>query len=111
MALREAAAPADGDSRAIRAEPRTVPPAGSASRTSDPRDGMPSVNEVVPPSATLAADQRVKSRIAKGAPVLHLAFGEAGLPVPAVVVEQLAAAARQNSYGTVAGSPLMRTAG
>jgi aspartate aminotransferase len=71
---------------------------------------MPTVNEVVPPSATLAADQRVKSRIAAGAPVLHLAFGEAGLPVPAVVVEQLAAAARQNSYGTVAGSPLMRTA-
>src|SRR3954453_5563056 len=71
---------------------------------------MPSVNPVGPPSATLAADQRVRSRIDSGAPVLHLAFGEAGLPVPAGVVEQLAAAARQNSYGTVAGSPLMRTA-
>jgi aspartate aminotransferase len=68
------------------------------------------VNAVVPPSATLAADQRVRARIAGGAPVLHLAFGEAGLPVPAGVVEQLAAAGRHNAYGTVAGSPPMRTA-
>jgi aspartate aminotransferase len=76
----------------------------------DQRDGMPTVKAVVPASATLAADQRVRSRIDGGAPVLHLAFGEAGLPVPAGVVEQLAAAARQNAYGPVAGSPLMRTA-
>jgi aspartate aminotransferase len=68
------------------------------------------VNAVVEPSATLAADQRVRARIEAGAPVLHLAFGEAGLPVPAGVVEQLAAAGRHNSYGAVAGSPLMRTA-
>ena len=68
------------------------------------------VNEVVPPSATLAADQRVRQRIEGGAPILHLAFGEAGLPVPASVAEQLAAAARENAYGTVAGSPRMRTA-
>jgi aspartate aminotransferase len=68
------------------------------------------VNAVVEPSATLAADQRVRARIEAGAPVLHLAFGEAGLPVPAGVVEQLAAAGRHNSYGTVAGSPLMRRA-
>src|SRR5262245_27057240 len=68
------------------------------------------VNAVVPPSATLAADQRVRARIEGGAPVLHLAFGEAGLPVPAGVIEQLAAAAHHNAYGPVAGSPRMRTA-
>jgi aspartate aminotransferase len=68
------------------------------------------VNELVPPSATLAADQRVRQRIEDGAAVLHLAFGEAGLPVPAAVAERLAAAARDNAYGTVAGSPLMRAA-
>jgi aspartate aminotransferase len=71
---------------------------------------LPTVNAVVPPSATLAADQRARSRIDGGAPVLHLAFGEAGLPVPDGVLEQLAAAARHNAYGPVAGSPLMRTA-
>jgi aspartate aminotransferase len=68
------------------------------------------VNALVPPSATLAADQRVRQRIEGGAPILHLAFGEAGLPVPAGVLEQLAAAGRDNAYGTVAGSPVMRTA-
>jgi aspartate aminotransferase len=52
----------------------------------------------------------VRERIERGAPVLHLAFGEAGLPVPAAVAEQLAVAARDNAYGTVAGSPRMRTA-
>ena len=36
-----------------------------------------------PPSATLATNERVQARLAAGAPVLHLAFGEAGLPDPA----------------------------
>ena len=63
-----------------------------------------------PPSPTLAANERVQARIAAGAPVLHLAFGEAGLPVLPGVADRLAAAAGANSYGPVAGSPAVREA-
>jgi aspartate aminotransferase len=63
-----------------------------------------------PPSATLAANERVQARLAAGAPVLHLAFGEAGLPVLPSVAERLGAGARQNGYGPVAGSPAVRRA-
>ena len=58
-----------------------------------------------PPSPTLATNERVQARIAAGAPVLHLAFGEAGLPVLPSVAERLGAAAGANGYGPVAGSP------
>ena len=64
----------------------------------------------VPPSPTLAADQRMRERIAAGRPVVHLAFGEAGLPVPESVREVLARASVQNSYGSVAGSAAARAA-
>jgi aspartate aminotransferase len=63
-----------------------------------------------PPSATLATNERVQTRIAAGAPVLHLGFGEAGLPVLASVAERLGAAAVANGYGPVAGSPAVREA-
>jgi aspartate aminotransferase len=63
-----------------------------------------------PPSATLAANERVRARIAAGVPVLHLAFGEAGLPVLPSVAERLGAAARENGYGPVAGSAAVREA-
>jgi aspartate aminotransferase len=63
-----------------------------------------------PPSATLATNERVQARIAAGRPVLHLAFGEAGLPVLPGVAERLAAAAGENGYGPVAGSPAVREA-
>jgi aspartate aminotransferase len=63
-----------------------------------------------PPSATLAANERVRARIAAGAPVLHLAFGEAGLPVLPTVAERLGAAAGENGYGPVAGSLAVREA-
>ena len=63
-----------------------------------------------PPSPTLATNERVQARIAAGAPVLHLAFGEAGLPVLPSVAERLGAAAGANGYGPVAGSPAMREA-
>lgn len=62
------------------------------------------------PSATLAGDQRIRERIAAGEPILHLAFGEAGLPVPADVLEALARAASQNAYGPVAGTAPAREA-
>jgi aspartate aminotransferase len=64
----------------------------------------------VPPSATLAANERARERLDAGRPVLHLAFGEAGLPVLPSVAERLAVAATQNGYGSVAGSPRMRVA-
>jgi aspartate aminotransferase len=63
-----------------------------------------------PPSATLATNERVQARLAAGAPVLHLAFGEAGLPVLPSVAERLGAAAGENGYGPVAGSPAVREA-
>ena len=70
---------------------------------------MPSL-AAPPPSATLATNERVQARIAAGAPVLHLGFGEAGLPVLPSVAERLGAAAGANGYGPVAGSPAVREA-
>ena len=64
----------------------------------------------VEPSATLAANERIRARIAAGAPVLHLAFGEAGLPVHSALADVLARAAPVNAYGPVAGSPAARQA-
>ena len=64
----------------------------------------PRVLDRVPPSPTLAADQRMRERIAAGRPVIHLAFGEAGLPVPDAVRDVLARASVHNAYGSVAGS-------
>ncbi len=61
-------------------------------------------------SATLAANERVRRRIAEGARVLHMAFGEAGLPVHPAVAEALARGAADNAYGPVAGSPALREA-
>ena len=64
----------------------------------------------VPPSPTLAANERVQAKLAAGEPVLHLAFGEAGLPVLPAVAERLAEGAGRNGYGPVAGSPAAREA-
>jgi aspartate aminotransferase len=64
----------------------------------------------VRPSATLAADARVRQKIAAGEDVLHLAFGEAGLPVLPAVAEALARGAGDNRYGAVAGSAEARSA-
>src|SRR3954465_10544490 len=63
-----------------------------------------------PPSPTLATNERVQARIAAGAPVLHLAFGEAGLPVLPGVAARLGGAGGANGYGPVAGSPAVREA-
>lgn len=61
-------------------------------------------------SATLAIDERVRARLAAGERIVHLGFGEAGLPVPEFVREQLARAAGANAYGPVAGAPAVREA-
>ena len=68
------------------------------------------IASAIPPSPTLAANERVQAKLRAGDPVLHLAFGEAGLPVLPSVAAALASAAGHNGYGSVAGSPLMRTA-
>ena len=65
---------------------------------------------VLSQSPTLAANERVQAKLAAGEDVLHLAFGEAGLPVLPAVAERLAEGAGRNSYGSVAGSAEAREA-
>ncbi|HUA70411.1 MAG TPA: pyridoxal phosphate-dependent aminotransferase [Solirubrobacteraceae bacterium] len=69
-----------------------------------------SITNLVSPSATLAVNERIRRLIDAGQPILHLAFGEAGLPVPDEVVDALTRGAPDNGYGPVAGSPRARTA-
>lgn len=61
-------------------------------------------------SATLAINETLRARRAAGERVLHLGFGEAGLPVPESVAVVLAGAARRNGYGPVVGSVEAREA-
>jgi len=68
------------------------------------------IDRPVPPSATLAINERIEGRIRDGADVLHLAFGEAQFPLLPSVVEALDRAVRRTSYGPVAGSVEARTA-
>ncbi|MBB4917127.1 pyridoxal phosphate-dependent aminotransferase [Streptosporangium saharense] len=61
-------------------------------------------------SATLAANEDIERRRRAGERVLHLAFGEAGLPVHPALRERLAAASEHNGYGPVAGFAPLREA-
>ncbi|SDL84253.1 aspartate aminotransferase/hypothetical protein [Nonomuraea maritima] len=61
-------------------------------------------------SATLAANEDIERRRRAGERVLHLAFGEAGLPVHPALRDRLAAASERNGYGPVAGTPGLRAA-
>ena len=61
-------------------------------------------------SATLAANEALERRRRTGAPVLPLAFGEAGLPVAPSLRTALAEAADRAAYGPVAGSAELRRA-
>ncbi|MEV7794508.1 aminotransferase class I/II-fold pyridoxal phosphate-dependent enzyme [Streptomyces sp. NPDC087512] len=61
-------------------------------------------------SATLAIDEAVQARREAGHDVLHLGFGEAGVPVAPGLAEVLADAHLRNGYGPVAGSPQARAA-
>lgn len=61
-------------------------------------------------SATLAVNERLRARRAAGEPVLHLAFGEAGLPVLPQLGDVLANSLRHNDYSPVAGTPSAREA-
>ena len=69
-----------------------------------------SITNIVPPSATLAVNERLRRLIEAGRPILHLAFGEAGLPVPEPVLDALRSGGPDNGYGPVAGSMPARTA-
>lgn len=64
----------------------------------------------IPTSATLAVNDLVAARRARGDTVLHLGFGEAGLPVLPQLREVLADAAADNRYGPSAGSLSARAA-
>jgi aspartate aminotransferase len=61
-------------------------------------------------SATLAVDEEIRARRAAGEQVLHLGFGEAGLPVAPHLARVLTQAAGLNSYGPVAGTARARAA-
>jgi aspartate aminotransferase len=61
-------------------------------------------------SATLAINERVEARRAAGGTVLHLGFGEAGLPVLPEIADVLAGAVGRNRYAPVAGSAPARAA-
>lgn len=61
-------------------------------------------------SATLAVDEAVARRRRAGQDVLHLGFGEAGLPPSPGLAEALASAVQRNGYGPVAGSEEARAA-
>ncbi|MCU1681777.1 MAG: aminotransferase [Amycolatopsis sp.] len=64
----------------------------------------------IPMSATLAADEVLARRRQAGERVLSMASGEIGLPVHPALAERLAAAAHENDYGPVVGSPELRCA-
>jgi aspartate aminotransferase len=61
-------------------------------------------------SPTLAINEAVRARRARGEEVVHLGFGEAGLPVHPLLREALGEASGANAYGAVAGSPALREA-
>jgi aspartate aminotransferase len=61
-------------------------------------------------AANLALDEAIARRRAAGEPIVHLGFGEAGLPVLPRLGEVLAAGAARNAYGPVAGGEGARAA-
>ncbi|HEX6488701.1 MAG TPA: pyridoxal phosphate-dependent aminotransferase [Candidatus Dormibacteraeota bacterium] len=61
-------------------------------------------------SPTLAANERVQVKLAAGRPVIHLAFGEAGLPLHPHLERWLADGAAKHGYPPVAGTASLRAA-
>jgi aspartate aminotransferase len=60
-------------------------------------------------SPTLAINEAVRRRQAQGERVVHLGFGEAGLPVHPLLREALERSSGANAYGAVAGSAALRS--
>lgn len=103
--------------RTIRETTGESPPEATREATGHPTDTAPaptpspvSAPVLVPMSATLAADEALARRRAAGERVLSMASGEIGLPVLPALADRLAAAATENAYGSVPGSPALRTA-
>ena len=65
---------------------------------------------MIPHSATLAINEKIAARRSAGRSVIHLGFGEAGLPVLPAIGDALAAAVGENGYGSVVGSQRVREA-
>ncbi len=61
-------------------------------------------------SATLQINEEMQARRARGEPVVHLGFGEAGLPVLPEVADVLRRASHLNAYAPVTGSAQARAA-
>jgi aspartate aminotransferase len=61
-------------------------------------------------SATLAANEQIRARQARGETLLHLAFGEAGIPVHPALAEVLRRATGRGGYPSVAGDAAAREA-
>lgn len=61
-------------------------------------------------SPTLAVNEEIARRRARGLATVALGFGEASIPVHPALVERLGAAAGAASYGPVAGLPELREA-
>jgi aspartate aminotransferase len=60
-------------------------------------------------SPTLAMNEAVRLRKSRGEQVVHLAFGEAGLPVHPLLRDALRDSSSANAYGPVAGSTGLRS--
>jgi aspartate aminotransferase len=60
-------------------------------------------------SPTLAMNEAVRLRQGRGERVVHLAFGEAGLPVHPLLRDALEQSSSANAYGPVAGSATLRS--
>ena len=60
-------------------------------------------------SPTLAVNEAVRLRKARGEQIVHLAFGEAGLPVHPLLRDALRDSSSANAYGSVAGSTGLRS--
>lgn len=61
-------------------------------------------------SATLAANEQIRARIAAGEDIVHLAFGEAGLPVHPALADCLNRSAHRTDYPAVVGDEAARIA-
>jgi aspartate aminotransferase len=68
---------------------------------------MPAITRLSP---TLSVNQAIRQAQRDGRDIVHLAFGEAGLPVHPLLAEHLQAGIPSNRYGPVAGEELVRSA-
>jgi len=109
--------PAGPRQPAIADPPTTAPATGPADPVIDttspgplgPAAGQAAAGPVAV-SATLAANETLDRMRRSGEPVLHLAFGEAGLPAHPALRQALADATGRNGYGPVIGLTALREA-